>query len=449
MKACILALVTLLSLCIYSTVLAADSGEPSYELEIGLTGTSLEGVTLGDDVSLDQLDTNEITIQFDLEYPLNDHFYVFFGGELFNEYESFKAANTSIDASGFDLGGTGAGYAWGNDVDYQVEIGRLEFSDKRQWWWDEYLDTIRFEFDLNDIELMLASGSQQGRERTSDDFIDPEEEDISRLLASLNWNLDDQHQLSFYYLSQKDNSTSYAVTQVIAENKADDSDADLRWLGLTYQAALEQDSIGEIDLRIGYAVLSGDEIVYDISNPVGNLVTIDDISSFDIDASAYEFSLEWQPTWMDEASIIYSYTSGSGDANSGDATIDSFRQTGLHGNEADYLYYGELYQPELSNIKIHSLGIQMQAFDDLDIVLLMHDYRQNEADTEMRDVTIDLDTNGLNRDLGNEFDLIAVYEIDDGLEIEIVTAVFEAGAAYGANSGRKSRYWSIDLSYKF
>lgn len=67
MEAGILALVTLLSLCTYSTVLAADSGEPSYELEIGLIGTSLEGVTLGDDISLDQLDTDEITMQFDLE----------------------------------------------------------------------------------------------------------------------------------------------------------------------------------------------------------------------------------------------------------------------------------------------------------------------------------------------------------------------------------------------
>lgn len=449
MEAGILALVTLLSLCTYSTVLAADSGEPSYELEIGLIGTSLEGVTLGDDISLDQLDTDEITMQFDLEYPINDHFYVFFGGELFNENESFKTANTSIDASGFELGDTGAGYAWGDDVDYQVEIGRIEYSDERQWWWDEYLDAIRLQFDINDIELMLASGSQQGRERTSDDFIDPEEEDISRLLASLHWNLPNEQQLSFYYLSQDDKSATYADTQVIAENKADDSDADLRWLGLTYQAVLEQDSIGDIDLRIGYAMLSGDEVVYDISDPAGNLVTIDDINSFDIDASAYEFSLEWQPTWMDEASIIYSYASGSGDANPGDATIDSFRQTGLHGNEADYLYYGELYQPELSNIKIHSLGIQMQAFDDLDIVLLMHDYRQNKVATEMRDVAIDLDTNGPDRDLGSEFDLIAVYEIDDGLELEIVTAVFEAGAAYGANSGRKSRYWSIDLNYSF
>ena len=75
--------------------------------------------------------------------------------------------------------------------------------------------------------------------------------------------------------------------------------------------------------------------------------------------------------------------------------------------------------------------------------------QQNETDTEMRDVSIDLDPDGLNRDLGNEFDLVALYEINDSLELEIITAVFKAGAAYGANSGAKSRHWSIDLTYKF
>ena len=140
---------------------------------------------------------------------------------------------------------------------------------------------------------------------------------------------------------------------------------------------------------------------------------------------------------------------GSGDTNLSDNKIGSFRQSGLYANEADYLYYGELYAPELSNIQIHSLGISLETIDDLNITLLMHSYRQDEADTEMRDVSIDLNTNGLNRDLGTEIDLIAVYEIFDGLELEFIAAVFEAGDAYGANAGKNSRYWSIEVNYQF
>ena len=449
MKIRYFALATLCGLTGYCTAITADTGRPNYELEIGLTESRLKGVTLGDDQLLDRLDNREITIQFDLEYPLDDQFYVFFGAELFNEEETFKTANTGVDASGFELGGTGVGYTWGEDVEYQLEFGRIEYSDERQWWWDEYLDTIRMQFDLNDIEFMLATGSQQGRERSSDDFIDPQEEDISRVLARINWKLGTDQRVSFYYLSQEDESALYLVSDTIAENRVDESDADLRWFGLAYQGALEADSIGAIDWRIGYAKLSGDEIVYDISDPVANIVTVDDIDSFDIDASAYELSFEWQPTWVDDVSIFYVYAAGSGDANQGDSKIDSFRQSGLHNNEADFLYYGELFQPEVSNIKIHSLGISLGAIDNLDVSLLLHDYRQDEADSEMRDVAIDLDPNGLSRDLGSEIDLIAVYELDNGLELEFVTAVFEAGAAYGANAGSKSRYWSVDLTYYF
>ena len=184
-------------------------------------------------------------------------------------------------------------------------------------------------------------------------------------------------------------------------------------------------------------------------DPVANIVTVDAIDSFDIDASAYELLLEWQPAWVDDVTIVYAYAAGSGDANLGDSKIDSFRQSGIHGNEADYLYYGELFQPELSNIKIHSLGISLDAIDNLDVALLLHDYRQDEADSEIRDVSIDLDPVGPSRDLGREIDLIAVYELDNGLELEFVTAVFEASAAYGPNAGRKSRYWSVDLTYNF
>jgi hypothetical protein len=108
-----------------------------------------------------------------------------------------------------------------------------------------------------------------------------------------------------------------------------------------------------------------------------------------------------------------------------------------------------LSQPELSNIQIHSLGVYFEAADDLDITLLMHTYRQDELDTEMREVAIDLDTNGLNRDLGNEIDLIAIFAIADELELEFISAVFEAGNAYSSNSGKKSRYWSIELNYEF
>ena len=422
----------------------ADTDMPNYELQMSFTGARLKGVTLGDDASLDRLDDDEITISFDLSYPVNDQFYVFFGGDLFKESETVKTANTRSSESGFEPGGTGIGYVWGDNVEYQLEIGRIEYSDERHWWWDENLDTLCLQIGLEDVEFMLAAGSQQGRERSSDDFIDPEESGIDRLLANIHWNLPGDQRLSFYFLSHEDESASYALGDSIAENRADESDADLRWFGLAYQGELEQDSAGDIAWRIDYAQASGDEVVYGFSGS-----TVDAVDRFDIEASAYELLLEWTPEWVDDVKFIFSHAVGSGDANLGDSRAGSFRQSGLHSNEADYLYYGELFQPELSNIQIQTLGISLETIDNLDIVLLMHNYQQDELDTEMRDVAIDLDTNGLNRGLGSEIDLIAAYQVLDGLELEFIAAVFEAGDAYGANSGRKSRYWSIELNYQF
>jgi hypothetical protein len=370
---------------IFSGTSLADTDTASYGLQIGFLGTRLQGVTLGDDVSLDQLDNDEITVGFDFNYPVNDQFFLFFGGELFDENETTKTANTRFSESGFELGNTGIGYTFGDEVEYQFEIGRIEYSDERQWWWDEYLDTLRLQFETEDLELMLAAGKQQGRRRSSDEFIDPEEKGINRILGNIHWNLSSDQRWIFYYLLHDDESASYALNESIAENRADQSDADLDWFGVAYQGALEQDSIGTLDWRIGYVQLSGDEIVYGFSGS-----TVTDIERFNIDASAYELMFKWKPEWSDEVRFIYSHAVGSGDSNPGDSRDGSFRQSGLQGNEYDYHYYGELYQPELSNIQIHSLGVYFEAADEL--------------------------------------------------ELEFISAVFEAGNAYSSNSGKKSRY---------
>jgi len=429
---------------IFSGTSLANTDTASFDLKIDFTGARLQGVTLGDDVSLDRLDNDEIKVGFDFSYPVNDQFFLFFGAELFDENETIKNANTRFSESGFELGNTGIGYTWGDEVEYQFEIGHIEYSDERQWWWDEYLDTLRLQFETEDLEWMLAAGRQQSRQRSSDEFIDPEEEGINRILANIHWNLPSNQRLSFYYLLHNDESASYALNESIDENRTDQSDADLGWFGVAYQGALEQNSIGNIDWRISYAQVSGDEIMFSFSN-----TTVTDIERFIIDASAYELMLEWKPEWGNETKFIISHAVGSGDSNPGDSRDKSFRQSGLQGNEYDYHYYGELYQPELSNIQIHSLGVNFEAVDDLDITLIMHNYRQDELDTEMREVAIDFDTNGLNRDLGNEIDLIATFAIADELEIKFISAVFEAGDAYSANSGKKSRYWSIELNYEF
>ena len=105
----------------------------------------------------------------------------------------------------------------------------------------------------------------------------------------------------------------------------------------------------------------------------------------------------------------------------------------MHSYETDYLYYGELYQPELSNLRIYSLGTNFEAVDDLDIALLMHHYQPEELDIEKPGVTIDLDSDGLSRGPGSAIGLIASYEASDELEQKFIAMVFKSGNAYGTN----------------
>ena len=110
--------------------------------------------------------------------------------------------------------------------------------------------------------------------------------------------------------------------------------------------------------------------------------------------------------------------------------------------------FGELYQPELSNLVVDTIGIEFELLNRVEVGLFRHEYRQDELAEEMRDVTIDVDTEGSSRDLGSEIDLVVTFDLYD-IDIEIIAAEFEAGDAYGSFEGETSRYWLLELTYVF
>lgn len=296
---------------------------------------------------------------------------------------------------------------------------------------------------------MIASGSEQQPENTDLDFIDPEEKDIKRLLANLNWEFSPGQQLEFYYLKQNDDSSSQSLSQTLAVNKADESDADLRWVGWQYLGEYQAESMGEFEWMVGYTRLSGDETLYEFADPTGTQTSVEDIQEFDVEASSSEWRFGWTPAALEDWQIIIAQVSGSGDRNLNNFKNTSFRETGLQEDPDGLDYYGEVFQPEISNLKINTLGLKYEFEDDIQLALLWHEYRQLQLDTELRDASIELDTNGLNRNLGREIDLVANVEAFDGFEFEFVIAEFKAGKAYGLRKGKTSRYWKVEASYDF
>jgi hypothetical protein len=132
-----------------------------------------------------------------------------------------------------------------------------------------------------------------------------------------------------------------------------------------------------------------------------------DIGGFGIDLlGAYRFDLPLSPY------LILGYAFGSGDADPDDGTDNTFRQTGLQGNEVEVggltplRYYGEAFDPELSNMSIFTAGLGARPIEGVSLDLLYHHYQQDEAFDELRDSALDAEPNGENRRLGDEIDLV-------------------------------------------
>ena len=94
-------------------------------------------------------------------------------------------------------------------------------------------------------------------------------------------------------------------------------------------------------------------------------------------------------------------------------------------------------------------SVAWETYPGVEIALLAYDYEQRHASDELRDVSIELDTNGVDRDLGHENDLVLTVEAFGGVELTLVVAEFEAGAAYGDREGEHSRFVSFELEYSF
>ena len=119
----------------------------------------------------------------------------------------------------------GVGYFFGNEIETDLNLGRMEFASAGEWWlwWDEELDGVRLKSYYNNFELMLGLTEEQARENTDEDFIDPEVEDVQRLLASLGWEFADNQFLQFYYLDQQDDSSAFIDGQTLDTDKDDPS----------------------------------------------------------------------------------------------------------------------------------------------------------------------------------------------------------------------------------
>ena len=132
-----------------------------------------------------------------------------------------------------------------------------------------------------------------------------------------------------------------------------------------------------------------------------------------------------------------------------------FRQTGLQDNKDSYRgvvslrYYGELLDPELSNLHIVTAGLGFRFLSKSSIDLVYHLYRQPHAAPFLRDADVKRDPDGVHKAIGQEWDVIIGIEEWRRFEIKFVGAIFRAGKAFDPEAGKLSYLTSLRLRLNF
>ncbi len=445
-------LLACIAVCLLGTQsLRADNGLAiDYRFALGAESGELDGLSLGDDPDVERLEERDYEIEFDLEYQLDDRLYLFFTGALIDETEAVEPRGEDDEVSGFERKRIGVGLLFGDEISSELNLGRMEFESASDWWiwWDEELDGIRLETEYASLEGLLAFAKEQARESTGVDFIDPELDGVGRLFASLAWEFAPAHSLAVYYLDQDDDSASFVVGDFEDAARIDEEDADLRWTGLSYFGEFTSESLGDIDVEWHYAQVSGDETVYEFDDPdpATGLAEVVERERGDVRGSAHGLLLGFSPAALDGWRFFVGRAVGSGDGNPDDTRDKAYRQTGLQGDAESF---GELFQPELSNLEVGIVGAEWRLGERLQVALLHYDYRQRKRADELRDVAIEVDPDGTSRDLGSEIDLVLTITPAEGLEIVVTAAEFDAGKAYSVYPDDSASYFNIELVYEF
>jgi len=293
--------------------------------------------------------------------------------------------------------------ALGDGTDLQ--LGRQDFDDPREWIYDQDLDGVRLVHTNRWLRADLAATTTLGAG-------DPRDERAFNLSGYVSTLDEDEHLAAWFVHRDFDRSADGRLTHV-----------GVRAIGEWLQP---------FDVWAEFAGVVGEEAGRDVAGWAHDL----------------GFTLRG-----DDWPIAFSagWAFGSGDDGTGDD--GAYRQTGLQDNNGklgtatSLRYYGELLQPELSNLRIATAAVSWWIGERTTLALLAHDYRQAEAANFLRDVEIDPDPTGLDAHLGNEIDLVFGSRAIANLDLEISAGVFLPGDAFAQDD--PASFVKVQLRYNF
>lgn len=284
-----------------------------------------------------------------------------------------------------------------------LQLGRQRFEDEREWLFDAELDAVRARYAAGALAVELAFG-RQGLAR-KDLRSDRDRERVDTLVGRAAYRLLDRIELEGYVLV-RDYPTGERRRPVFAGLRSRGEpleDLDY-WLELAYAGG-----------RDGANLIRG--------------------WALDVGAT-YEWQVPWKPTLTAGVAL------GSGDRHPDDGIDGNFRQTGLQENEGDFggaasfKYYGEVLDPELSNLVVLTVGVGVRPAETVSLDVVYHHYLQHRAAPRLGDVRLDAEPSGRSRRLGSALDLVLGVEgLFQRIDALLAVGYFAPGAAFLSTAG--------------
>ena len=155
-----------------------------------------------------------------------------------------------------------------------------------------------------------------------------------------------------------------------------------------------------------------------------------------------------------EPALSVAFALASGGSGTPGRTDRSFQATGLQENKSElgrlpaFYYYGEVLQPELSNLLLTTVALSVRPLPGVRLGLVHHFYAQHRAAREHDDIDYPLAPDGRRRALGHGVDLILGLTPAANLSLDLAVGAFLPGAAF-PSSARRALAGRFELEYRF
>lgn len=331
---------------------------------------------------------------------------------------------------------------------WALQVGRVPLIERRSTWWDDDLDAARLRYASGDWRLDTGLGRPVARVSSAESGIAPDERGIWRHWGQGGWRWDRRHQLEAFWLVAADRSGIPAPGRTVAGDP-DTSDLHGRWLGLRASGEWRGGSGARLTYWADAVRMRGRETITTYAGATARDSRTRRVRGGAIDLGATAaLGVRWRP------SLTLAWARGSGGEDS-PALDANFRQTGLHENKARLAgvkrlrRYGELLQPDLSNLAIATLGGGIRLLDNSSLELVAHRYRQVVPAAAVAGARLSADPLGADRRLGREYDLVLALREWHWLELTLRLSRFEPGPAYAADRRDAAHALELGVAINF